>query len=332
MKTIRLQFTNGLSFSDSKDEIFPELNTEYNFIEDNISPQVVIFGPYGNNVPQGKFIRVGYFCENFIPDMNACEYGFGIPYENEIQDAKYRRIDFHGFNPKSLIKEPTFAEEAIKNKKHFCNFLYGNKVPYREEFFKALSKYKKVDAPGKSMKNMADLPGDSNMGIWNSKRSFISEYKFTIAFENYTYPGYHTEKILDPMVAGSIPIYVGNPEIEKHFNKHSFIHGRNFIQDTRSKFILNIEKSVQPDYEDWRPSVFNNPIQKLKRKAKIIGRGLKLKFEFKSGFDHLISEIIRLDKDDNAYFEMLKEPWYKSNMPPDRSRFINQWREIFESV
>lgn len=332
MKSIRLKFTNGLTFEDSKDEILGDLSLEYNFIEDNETPEVVIFGPYGNDIPEGNFIRVGYFCENFIPDMSACDYGFGIPYEEEVNHPQYTRIDFHGFDPKSLMKPKNFAEEAFKEKKYFCNFLYGNKVPYRELFFTELSKYKRVDAAGKSMRNSAPLPNDSKLGIWNSKREYISKYKFTIAFENYTYPGYHTEKILDPMIAGSIPIYIGNPKIEDHFNSSSFIHGRNYIKNNRNDFLLRIEKAVQPDYRDWRPSIYNSPFDKLKRKTKIWGRHFKLKYEFQNGFKGLIDEIIRLDKNDDAYLNMLNQPWYSENRTPDRIRFISQWHKIFTSV
>src|SRR5207249_8371440 len=59
-----------------------------------------------------------------------------------------------------------------------------------------------------------DVKGD----MWQRKRAFISQYKFTIAFENSSYPGYHTEKILDPMMVDSLPIYWGNPCIrsEEH--------------------------------------------------------------------------------------------------------------------
>jgi hypothetical protein len=62
---VRIHFTNGLSFLDSPKEILGDLVKEYDLIEDSQSPSVVVFGPYGNNVPKGKFIRVGYFCENF---------------------------------------------------------------------------------------------------------------------------------------------------------------------------------------------------------------------------------------------------------------------------
>lgn len=37
----------------------------------------------------------------------------------------------------------------------------------------------------------------------------MRRYKFTIAFENQSYPGYVTEKIADALMAGTVPIYWG---------------------------------------------------------------------------------------------------------------------------
>jgi hypothetical protein len=67
---------------------------------------------------------------------------------------------------------------------------------------------------------------------------FIKDYRFVIAFENASYPGYTTEKILEPFLAGCIPLYWGNPLIEKDFNRKSFLNLDNNVTET--EFIKNI--------------------------------------------------------------------------------------------
>ena len=57
---------------------------------------------------------------------------------------------------------------------------------------------------------------------------FIKDYKFVISFENSSYPGYTTEKLIEPMLAGSTPIYWGNCEIGKDFNAKSFVNTNDF--------------------------------------------------------------------------------------------------------
>ncbi len=71
--------------------------------------------------------------------------------KKDVNRANYKRIQWHALNPELLIKQADYnPEEILASKTKFCNFLYSHKVPYREAFFTQLSKYKKVDAPGKS--------------------------------------------------------------------------------------------------------------------------------------------------------------------------------------
>ena len=56
----------------------------------------------------------------------------------------------------------------------------------------------------------------------------ISKYKFAICFENISYPGYVTEKIIDCFVAGVIPIYLGAPDICDFVQEKTFIDMRQF--------------------------------------------------------------------------------------------------------
>ena len=51
----------------------------------------------------------------------------------------------------------------------------------------------------------------------------IREYRFNFCPENSRFPGYVTEKPIQAMVCGSIPIYLGAPNIEEYFPKGTFI-------------------------------------------------------------------------------------------------------------
>ena len=55
------------------------------------------------------------------------------------------------------------------------------------------------------------------------KVEFFRRYKFTLAIENTIWPGYMTEKLVDPMFASSIPIYVGDPQAKLSFEPASYI-------------------------------------------------------------------------------------------------------------
>lgn len=62
----------------------------------------------------------------------------------------------------------------------------------------------------------------------SDKLETISQYKFALCFENGSYPGYITEKIIDCFVAGVVPIYMGAPDIEKYIPRGLFIDANQF--------------------------------------------------------------------------------------------------------
>jgi hypothetical protein len=95
-----------------------------------------------------------------------------------------------------------------------------------------------VDIFGRGWQNLENLPlfqaarleniRSIFHGICENKHDLLGQYKFTIAFENTAYPGYVTEKIIDAMVAGSVPIYLGAPDIGDHVPPNAFIDASEF--------------------------------------------------------------------------------------------------------
>lgn len=331
MKRIKIKFVNGLTFDRAKLEILNELKEDFYFEESN-QPDFVVFGPYGNDIPaKGIYTRIGYFCENVKPDFNCCEWAFGVPLEDTINNPNYARIQWHGFDPQCLIK-PLLIDTAsiLESKTGFCNFLYSNCVPYRETFFKALNKYKKVDAPGFSMNNMPNIDHNRLGDKWKMKQQFLQQYKFTIAFENDTFLGYQTEKLYDAMQAVSLPVYFGDPNIDAVFNTKSFIHTREYIQP--SAVVQFLEKSCQQDFEDIRPQFFYSPVHRIKRNLKKRGRYLKMNIQLnKKAIDKIIDKIVEADENPNVYLEYLKQPWLNQNSVPESTSTKKQWIKIFNS-
>jgi alpha(1,3/1,4) fucosyltransferase len=336
MNRIKLKFQNGLNNETFLKEVFEIANlTEEFYFEESQNPDFVIFGPYGNDIPpKGNYIRIGYFCENITPDMSICEWAFGVPHEQKVNNPRYKRIQWHGLNPAVLLKN--FTENDIDRiayqKNKFCNFLYSHPVFYREEFFKQLSKYKKVDAPGKSMNNMASIDSLYQGDIWERKRKFLSEYKFTIAFENYAYPGYQTEKLYDAMQMNSLPIYCGDKYIQEIFNTQSFLNVPDYIAINHGSSITCLENLSQMNFTDIRPQFYKSPKDRIQRKLKSLGRDLKMKLQFnKLDFSDLIDQIILIDKNPELYLQYLKEPWFKHNQIPENLSSKSRWIEIFNS-
>ena len=65
-------------------------------------------------------------------------------------------------------------------------------------------------------------------GYQREKVEFQRPYRFSIAFENASYPGYTTEKLYHAMLSATIPIYWGNPLVSRDFNPASFLVGSDY--------------------------------------------------------------------------------------------------------
>jgi hypothetical protein len=167
---------------------------------------------------------------------------------------------------------------------------------------------------------------------WERKKQFLNEYKFTIAFENYVYPGYQTEKLYDAMQVNSLPIYCGDPFIGDVFNTHSFVNASNYLSTNRSSAVILLEKYAQQDFKDLRPAFYNKPAHRVKRKLKTIGRELKMRYQFKKlNFKPLIDRIIELDESKEKYISVLEQPWFVGNQPPLNVSLEDRWTEIFST-
>ena len=126
------------------------------------------------------------------------------------------------------------VNKQIKKKKtKFCAYMYSQDVPYRVKLYNDINKYKKVDALGKSCSNKHIT--NTDRFIYNENETYndlavekYAEYKFVLAFENGIIDGYVTEKLINPILAGSIPIYAGPSDIFEIFNKDRIIYINDF--------------------------------------------------------------------------------------------------------
>ena len=238
---------------------------------------------------RGDFKKIFFTHENVVPDMKKCDWAFSFCYEDEFKHPKHMRIPYYfvALEGESLKKNKIDFKEIKKEKTEFCNFIYKAHFPLRIKFFKKLSKYKKVHSPGSCMNNFPAIgnfkdPNDqrASKDCYKDKQLFLKKYKFTIAFENTSYSGYTTEKLVHPMLANSIPIYWGNPNVGRDFNKKSFINVKDFKDfNAVIKRIKEIDKDDklykkilnEPWLNENSPNKWMNEGQILKRMRDIFG-------------------------------------------------------------
>ncbi len=95
----------------------------------------------------------------------------------------------------------------------------------------------------------------SHRGPVKSKRSTLQQYKFSLCYENSIFPGYLTEKIFDALFAGCVPVYLGDPEVEKSIPADAFVDKRHFATyEILYDFLKNM---TQEEYERYRRAIHN---------------------------------------------------------------------------
>lgn len=88
---------------------------------------------------------------------------------------------------------------------------------------------------------------------------FIKNYKFTIAFENSSVPGYTTEKLLEPIMMKSLPIYYGNPLVQHDFNVDLLVQVKGLTDIDRAiEEIIMLDKNDDIYLEKLKRSPFIN--------------------------------------------------------------------------
>lgn len=258
---VRLKFTDMPPDFDQENNCYIRAILRHYTPEFSDNPDFVFFSVFGTEfLKYPDAVKIFLVFEPAYPNFNDCDYAIGS-LKITLGNRYFRHPPLMNFGEKelySLMYERRLPPDLESRK--FCNFIYANAAggrgaKLRVDFCKRLTQYKRVDCPGRVLSNMPEMslaPRFANKisvtPNWaQEKIKFISNYKFTIAFENTAWPGFSTEKLIHPLLAGSLPIYWGNPDVGEYFNEKAMI----FCQDEKEGFSQTIErvKSLDSDPE-----------------------------------------------------------------------------------
>jgi hypothetical protein len=186
-------------------------------------------------------------------------------YENSMLfSGGTEHVYFPSFDDLGLEKAPIpWAERhqkplvAVCANKHYSSFQHG--FANSPTFAKAL-KHQLHDKRREAFnyflyRDMLDLYGRGwGMGIEaaHDKLETIRDYRFALCFENCRWPGYITEKIIDCFVAGTIPIYLGAPDIAEYIPEEFFIRGELGFEAIEEKISnLSPKRAEEMILEAW---------------------------------------------------------------------------------
>jgi hypothetical protein len=115
----------------------------------------------------------------------------------------------------------------------------------------------RVDSFGRVHRNQTEqiAPG------WLPRQELYSKYKFTLAFENSFAADYVTEKLYEPLTAGSVPVYRGTEDVaELAPAPGCYIDARSFASARELGAYLNHLDTHDEEYlafHEWRAQPFS---------------------------------------------------------------------------
>jgi hypothetical protein len=249
MRALKIKFDQLYPGFNPLNNVYTRILSKKFNVEISDNPDFYFFthSYYGTeNYLNYKCHRIFYGGENVRADWNKCDYVIDSDFYKD--NPRHLRFPLWALWKPSQLTAPKNEDNFLSKKKFCCMVVSNAKAKERIDFFNQLSKYKRVDSGGRFLNNIG-LPV-------NDKIEFIKDYKFVISFENSSFPGYTTEKIIEPMLVNSIPIYWGNPLVSKDFNTKSFINIKNVNDfDKAIKSIIEIdnddEKFLSMVREPW---------------------------------------------------------------------------------
>ena len=184
------------------------------------NPDYLFWGGFGFDHYEYDCVKIAIIGENLVPNFNAFDYAVG--FDHLDFGDRYLRVPlfalYEEYGKLGARNRPT-DEELLE--RGFCSFVVSNGTrgdPFRTEFFRRLSEYRPVASGGRYLNNVGGPVAD--------KLAFCGRYKFNIAFENSSSPGYTTEKVMQPLTVNSVPIYWGNPRIDLDFRPECMVRVR----------------------------------------------------------------------------------------------------------
>lgn len=212
---LKIDFADFWKSLDKQDNFFSRLLSKHYELVISDKPDVLFYSMFGKQHLNYRCKRIFYSGENAGADFSECDFALTGDHN---PDPRHYRLPLYVlyFPPERFIKPQFDAEAELLSKKGFCSFVVSNpggKV--RNRFYNKLSRYKSIASGGKYRNNIGFRVPD--------KLAFIRDYKFSLSFENKSYPGYTTEKLVEAMFAYTVPIYWGNPVVREEFNPDAFL-------------------------------------------------------------------------------------------------------------
>ena len=253
MRPLRLAFSDHYpEFNPLRNRIWKALSGRYRLelVEDIKKSDLLVFGDFSTRHWSYDGKKVYLTGENMLPDFDECDLAF-TPSESR-DDRRAIRLPLYAQvldDGAPLLRPSGYDGSRHLGRSGFCSFVVSNPIcRIRNRIFKTIHRRRPVASGGRHFNNTGGAVPD--------KLAFLRRHRFNIAVENSRSPGYITEKLIDPLLAGSIPIYWGAPDVLRDFDPRCMINVADFDDlGALAAEVMRIDGDIEA-----RRSMLNAPV------------------------------------------------------------------------
>jgi GR25 family glycosyltransferase involved in LPS biosynthesis len=252
-------------------------------VQDDTHPNVVFFGPLSQGAER-KYPGVPkvFFTGENAPKNTDKDTFLNIGFNYDANYDNYVRlplwvleINWWGADTEKVVNPKYVSlEDAMRinpalldAKEKFCAFVATNPSNQnRNAAFQILNNWQRVDSGGRLFCNLPGGPIPAGLGGGGgelAKIEFYKPYKFALTFENSSAPGYCTEKLFHAKIAGCVPIYWGDPCVDRDFDTKGFINANQIGSPEK---LVEAVKKVADDPEAWRAMAAVPALSEVKKR------------------------------------------------------------------
>ena len=265
--TLKIAYADFWPEWNDEDFITPILQKEFNVVIDQDNPEVLFHSIFGGvkNAPNYKCKKILFLGENWNPKQFNSDYSISFEPHSKTNFRLPLWQVYLLLRPE--LKDRLFNRKKCESFERFCSFTVSNPSnQFRNAAFDTLSSYKRVNSYGKVRMNDFSLKKASQGKYWrDAKDQFFLDHshKFALTYENNGYPYYCTEKLMDAFLAGSMPLYWGDPKVKEDWNEKAFLSTIDYPE------WLNEVKKLDQD-EEYFNEKYNKPVFTRDQQDKLI--------------------------------------------------------------
>lgn len=207
-------------------------------VENEDSADIVVSSVFTTKRPRHPERTICFIWENVRPDYNLCAYSISGDFDsyngrNCRLPLWYPQLQWPGFVAGTTVsahsnhgfEAPVDIDSLLRPRRPrklggsdlFCSFVASAFEPHRMFCVERLMTIGHVD-----------VFGNCGAPLRMSKYDILPRYRFNLCFENSSFPGYYTEKVLHAWAGGCVPLYFSDQGYAADFNPKAILNRIDF--------------------------------------------------------------------------------------------------------